>query len=121
MSDIIIDIASNIGRDLKSRTAVKSLLLDIRKKNIFSFKIDFKNVDFASRSFMDEFYNQFIANKEIKVDLINLSRDLQQLIESVETTQHKKHIFFKDTFLSKPDLKFESISEANKYLEALHF
>lgn len=120
MNNIIIDIASYLDRDLKSRISVKNLYNTIKSKGWSYFTIDFKNVDFASRSFMDEFYNQFIINNEFNVVLVNLSPDLKKMIVNVASTQYKKKRFRK-SFLSKSDIKFESISEANEYLEALSF
>ena len=93
MRQKIIDITSYIGSDLKSRSSVRLLLHEVNKIDNTSLKIDFKNVDFASRSFMDEFYNQFIVNKELDVTLVNVSPELQQLIDSVKSTQNKSKTY----------------------------
>ena len=63
MRDNIIDIAVCIGRDLKSRIAVKNLYDMIQNQNLKDVKIDFRNVNFATRSFMDEFNSISQVNK----------------------------------------------------------
>lgn len=63
MRDNIIDIAVCIGRDLKSRITVKNLYDMIQNQNLKDVKIDFRNVNFATRSFMDEFYSISQVNK----------------------------------------------------------
>ena len=63
-----IDITSLLGADLKSRYAVKDLLLYINNTEADSVVIDFAKVKFATRSFIDEYYNvimkKIILNKK---------------------------------------------------------
>ena len=89
MRNNIIDIAVCIGRDLKSRIAVKNLYDMIQNQNWTQVKIDFRNVNFATRSFMDEFYNVFITNADLNVELINLSPELKAMLDAVKSTQHR--------------------------------
>ena len=63
MRDNIIDITVCIGRDLKSRITVKNLYDMIQNQNLKDVKIDFRNVNFATRSFMDEFNSISQVNK----------------------------------------------------------
>ena len=67
MKNKIIDIAKCIGRDLNSRIVVRDLYDKIINENMTHVIIDFSNVNFATRSFMDEFYNIFVVNTEIYV------------------------------------------------------
>lgn len=120
MREKVIDIAVCIGRDLKSRIAVRDLYDIILNQNWTQVKIDFRNVNFATRSFMDEFYNVFIANADLNVELINLSPELKAMLAAVKSTQHRStKSAIKSS--SRSDIKFSSISQVNKYLEELSF
>lgn len=69
---------------------------------------------------MDEFYNVIVTNKNFDIELINLSPEMEAMLDAVKSTQHKsKKITEKQ--ISGTDLKFSTISEANKYLKALSF
>jgi len=116
----VIDIAESIGRDLKSRIAVREFHDKILNETRTHVRIDFRNVNFATRSFMDEFYNVFIAKADINVELINLSSDIKEMLKAVKSTQHRptKSVV---KFSSDSDIKFSSISQVNKYLEELPF
>jgi len=120
MKNKIIDIAKCIGRDLNSRIVVRDLYDKIINENMTHVIIDFSNVNFATRSFMDEFYNIFVVNTEIYVELINLSSDIKAMLEAVKSTQHRSEKISKK-ISSTTDIKFTTISEANKFLEALSF
>lgn len=120
MRDNSIDIAVCIGRDLKSRIAVKNLYDMIQNQNLKEVKIDFRNVNFATRSFMDEFYNLFIANADLNVELINLSPELKAMLDAVKSTQHRP-TKSAEKIPSDSDIKFSSISQVNKYLDELSF
>ncbi len=61
MEDKVIDIAAQLGCDLKSRTAVRNLYDEFVNNNWTDAKIDFSNVNFATRSFMDEFSHQLFT------------------------------------------------------------
>jgi len=120
MRDKTIDIAAYIGPDLKSRFAVRCLHEKIMAENSEFVMIDFINVIFASRSFMDEFYNVFIANADMKAQLINLSPEIKATLDAVKSTQ-RRPVKSAKKILSNPDMKFSSISQVNKYLEELSF
>lgn len=121
MKDKVIDITAYIGRDLKSRIAVREFRDKISNEQQTTVKIDFGNVSFASRSFMDEFYNIFIANADMNVELINLSAEIEVMLDAVKSTQHRSPKIANKLSSNDYDIKFSSISEANKYLEALPF
>jgi len=91
MSTIIIDITEIISPDLKSRVLVRDLDLYIQNLNVSEVIVDFAKVKFATRSFVDEFYNTFIkegANKA-NVKLENVSPDFQSVFDAVKLTQNR--------------------------------
>ena len=118
MKTIIIDITSFTGHDLKSRAAVRhfrDILFNQQKENI---KIDFRNVKFASRSFMDEFYNVFLLNSGNNIKLLNISPEIQAMLDAVKATQHRtKH--FSSSINAGKVVRFRTIKEVNKYLNTL--
>ena len=71
-----IDITTVLSPDLKSRSTVADLLLYVLNSNEQEIQIDFAKVLFATRSFMDEYYNTFVNDhgklNGIKVESINL-------------------------------------------------
>lgn len=120
MRETVIDIAAYIGRDLNSRISVRNLYDMILNQNMTDVKIDFRNVSFATRSFMDEFYNVFVANTRVEAELINLSPELKAMLNAVKSTQHMPTKSAKK-ILPHSDIKFSSISQVNKYLDELSF
>ena len=87
-----IDITRILSQDLKSRSRANDLLLFIKNSNESEVTIDFRNVMFATRSFIDEFYNLFIkdtAELPCKVSITNLPEDIQAMLDSVSKTQTK--------------------------------
>jgi len=79
-------------------------------------------VNFATRSFIDEFYNVFLNNADFKVEveLINVSADIQSMFDAVKSTQRNKiPITLKNS--SDTIIKLSSISEINNYLSTLSF
>lgn len=85
-----IDITSILGPDLKSRVAVQDVLLFAKNTGDKDVTVDFSNVLFATRSFMDEFYNTFVkVNCEFPVSLTGLSDDMAYMLKVVSTTQDK--------------------------------
>ena len=121
MKDKVIDITAYIDRDLKSRVVAREFYDKISNEQQTNIKIDFGNVSFATRSFMDEFYNIFIANADMNVELINLSAEIEAMLDAVKATQHRPKNSANRILFHQDDIRFSSISEANKYLEALPF
>ena len=54
-----IDIAAILSPDLKSRMRAQDLKQYIENSEADAVEFDFQNVNFATRSFIDEFYNLF--------------------------------------------------------------
>ncbi|WP_080905251.1 hypothetical protein [Parabacteroides sp. Marseille-P3160] len=120
MSNRIIDITTFAGRDLKSRITVSHLYNFISNHDKRYVKIDFGNVDFATRSFIDEFYNVFINNPDIKTELLNVSPEIEAMFKAVKSTQRKPKATTKKNDADSV-IEFSSISEASDYLSSLTF
>ena len=86
-----IDITTVLSPDLKSRSTVADLLLYVLNSNEQEIQIDFSRVLFATRSFMDEYYNTFVNDhgfvNGIKVESINLPECIQYMLNLVSQTQ----------------------------------
>lgn len=53
--------------------------------------VDFANVKFATRSFVDEYYNIIMKSQSsIKIETINIPEDIQIIFDVVQRTQHKE-------------------------------
>lgn len=86
-----IDITTILSQDLKSRLAVNDLRLYIENTGSESVVIDFAGVKFATRSFVDEYYNVIMKNQSsIKIETINIPEDIQTIFDVVQRTQHKE-------------------------------
>lgn len=113
----VLDITLILSQDLKSRSAVKDLQLYIKNLEVKAIKIDFANVQFATRSFIDEYYNQFIKNTSVlKIETINISDDIQALFKAVSQTQNGEK---KMTISSSSVSSFNTVTDLNSYLSTL--
>lgn len=89
---ITIDITSILSPDLKSRSRANDLMLFVKNSNESEVIIDFSKVLFATRSFIDEFYNLFLKDASslpFKIEITNVPEDIQAMITSVSKTQTK--------------------------------
>ena len=79
-----------------------------------------KDIKFASRSFIDEFYNLFLKDAmslPFKVEITNVPEDIQAMIASVSKTQTKvKTIRPKSNVLN-----FENVDDLLKYMSTVAF
>lgn len=118
----VIDIATFAGCDLKSRITVRNLYDSILNNTNADacVKIDFHNVNFVTRSFIDEFYNVFFNSVNIKTELINVAPEIEAMIEVVKSIQRKSKTTSVKSH-SDSVVKFSTISETNKYLSSLSF
>ena len=85
-----IDIASILSPDLKSRMRAQDLKLLIENSGADSVVIDFQGVKFATRSFIDEFYNLFLKTPNTNafhVKLTNVPADIKAMLDAVSRTQ----------------------------------
>ncbi len=90
MQKTVIDIAKLFSKDLKSRSVARDLRDMIIKEKNTQISINFNGVIFVTRSFMDEFYNVIVADKDLNVELINFSTDMQEVLNAVKSTQRKQ-------------------------------
>ena len=102
-----IDIAQLLSPDLKSRMRAQDLKQLVENSETDAVVFDFSNVKFATRSFIDEFYNLFLKHPEAipyKVEITNVPEDIAMMLEAVSRTQIRakvipsqmKEIIFKD-------------------------
>lgn len=80
-----INISTLLKPDLMSRFAVADLLLYIHNTGSESVVVDFAGVKFATRSFVDEYYNLIMKNQSsIKIETINIPEDIQVIFDVVQ-------------------------------------
>ena len=82
--------------------------------------IDFSGVQFASRAFMDEFYNLFLspsvaASCAVKVEVVNLPASVAVLLEAVVRTNTQPHAHSAATEPEASVIKFTSVEEMNAF------
>ena len=85
-----IDIAQLLSPDLKSRMRAQDLKQLIENSEADAVKMDFHGVNFATRSFIDEFYNLFLKNPEenaFRLELTNVPEDIKTILDVVSHTQ----------------------------------
>lgn len=85
-----IDIAEILSSDLKSRMRAQDLKMLIENSGTDAVEIDFQGVKFATRSFIDEFYNLFLKTPDantFSVELINVPEDIKAMLDAVSRTQ----------------------------------
>lgn len=85
-----VDITSILGQDLKSRVAVRDVLDFVINADDNDITFDFSKVQFATRSFIDEFYNVFVKDGcEFPATLVGVPDDIGYMLKVVSTTQNK--------------------------------
>lgn len=113
-----IDITSILSQDLISRPAAHDLLdycIAVHEGNII---IDFSNVKFATRSFIDEFYNLFLKNSTalpFKLNLEHLPEDINIMISSVSRTQYRTHVIAP----TQNRIDFNSVEDLFAYIDKI--
>lgn len=102
-----VKVADILGRNLMSR----ALACDLRNFVVNSGEkcnLDFSGVEFATRSFMDEFYNQLIKNQATSIS--GMSEELSALLSAVMATQKGA----KSKFIDPAEI-YVSDSELDKF------
>lgn len=111
-----IDIAKCLTPELMSRAKVQVLKDYINSLQSKQVSVDFSHVAFATRSFMDEFFNAFLKTPEdsnVKIELVNVPEDIAAMLNAVSKTQHG----VKKTIQPTADTKnFSSAEEAISFL-----
>lgn len=111
-----IDITQILSPDLKSRARVHDLELFIQNSGEDVVVLDFSNVQFATRSFVDEFYNLFLKSPEshlFRVEITNVPEDINAILESVSRTQTRAKVIPARI----PEKSFHSVDELEKYIK----
>lgn len=109
-----IDITEILSPDLKSRMRAQDLKLFVEncKEDVV---LDFSNVKFATRSFIDEFYNLFMKNPSVntfKVEITNVPEDINTMLETVSRTQTRVKIIPSHT----REMSFKNVDDLVNYL-----
>lgn len=113
-----IDIAQILSPDLKSRMRAQDLRLYIQNTGEKTVTLDFINVKFATRSFMDEFYNLFLKDSQanaFRVKIVNVPEDIKAMLDAVSRTQVKTTTVPSDT----PEVSFNSVNEMLQFLSSV--
>lgn len=84
-----INVREIAGSNLVSRPTAKDLFDFVKNTGTPEVILDFSGVEFASRSFADEFYNLFHLNTErgFKFTLSNVPVDIDAMLKAVASTQ----------------------------------
>lgn len=115
-----VDITEILSPDIKSRVSARDLLLFLQNSGESEVTVDFRNVKFATRSFIDEFYGIFMKNRNslsFKVQATNVPENIQVIFDSVSRTQTKNK-----TIPSTSSVKsFRTVDEMLNYLNSVPF
>ena len=113
-----IDIAQILTPDLKSRMRAHDLKLLVENSGEHDVEFDFCNVKFATRSFIDEFYNLFLKHPEanaFRVELTNMPEDIKTMLDAVSRTQVRAKVIPSQT----TEVSFKDVNEFVHYLSTV--
>jgi len=111
-----IYISQILSDDLKSRSAVRSLYHTLKSMDLNELVFDFSNVNFASRSFIDEFYNVFIKQHSATIE--NVPDKIASIFDAVSRTQERNE----KRIVKKNDTKsFKSVDDFCSYMTKIAF
>ena len=114
----IIDVAQLLSPDLKSRMRAQDLKLLIEKSEEKEIELDFQGVKFATRSFIDEFYNLFLKPPKVntfQVKLTNVPEDIKTMLDTVSRTQVRAKVIPSQT----QEMSFKNVKEFLNYLSSV--
>lgn len=113
-----LDIAQILSPDLKSRVRAHDLKLFIENGQDPFITLDFQNVKFATRSFIDEFYNIFLKTPQtnnFQLEIINVPEDINTILETVSRTQ--SHVKVIPSTI--PEKSFKDVKEFLHFLGSI--
>lgn len=113
-----LDIAAILSPDLKSRMRAQDLKQLIENNGATSVVFDFHGVKFATRSFIDEFYNLFLKTPEansFRVELTNVPADIKAMLDSVSRTQVRAHVIPSQS----QEVSFEDVADFLHYFSTV--
>lgn len=117
---MVINVAKVLSQDIISRSRARNLMAYIVEREFADVKLDFRDIKFATRSFIDEFYNLFpkdASSLPFKVEITNVPEDIQAMITSVSKTQTKVKTI-RPT--SNVDI-FENVDDLLKFMSTVAF
>lgn len=113
-----IDISDILTPDLKSRMRAQDLKLMVENSGVDAVVMDFQGVKFATRSFIDEFYNLFLKTPEantFRVELINVPSDIKAMLDAVSRTQVRAKVIPSQS----QEVSFKDLKEFMNYFSTL--
>ena len=113
-----IDIAEILSPDLKSRMRAQDLKLLIENSGVDAVNLDFQGVKFATRSFIDEFYNLFIktpVSNTFHVELTNVPEDIKLMLDTVSRTQVRAKVVPSQS----QEISFKNVKEFLNYFSTI--
>lgn len=113
-----IDIAQILSPDLKSRIRAQDLRSLMMNSSEETFVLDFHGVKFATRCFIDEFYNLFLKNPSVNdftVEITNVPENIKLMLDAVSRTQVKVKVIPADT----PEVIFKNVDELVDYFSTV--
>ena len=117
---ITVDITEILSPDLKSRNRAHDFALYLTNTGEDEIVVDFANVKFATRSFIDEFYNLFLktpSELSYRIEITNVPEDINVILESVSRTQTKVKVIPSST----PEKSFKDVDELLNYLRTASY
>lgn len=115
-----IDITNILSSDLKSRARANDLMLFVKNSEESDIVLDFSKVKFATRSFIDEFYNLFLKDTSMlpfNLRITNVPEDIQAMINAVSKTQMKVKTIPATTNV----VDFKNIEDFIRYMSSVPF
>ena len=113
-----IDIAEILSPDLKSRMRAQDLKMLIENSGVDAVNLDFQGVKFATRSFIDEFYNLFIKvpdSNTFHVELTNVPEDIKLMLDTVSRTQVRAKVIPSQS----QEVSFNTVKEFLNYFSTV--
>lgn len=110
-----IDITEILSQDLKSRMRAKDLKEYVDNIQENEVKLDFQKVNFATRSFIDEFYNLFLkdpSSLSYSLEIENVPEDIMVMLETVSKTQVRTNVIPPKS----EEIYFNDVDDFIKYL-----
>lgn len=93
----------------------QDLKLLIENSEADAVVLDFQGVKFATRSFIDEFYNLFLKTpgaNGFRVELTNVPEDIKTMLDAVSRTQVRAKVIPSQT----KEVSFKDVKEFLSYL-----
>ena len=113
-----IDIAAILSPDLRSRMRAQDLKALIDNSGADAVEMDFQGVKFATRSFIDEFYNLFLKNPKDNaffVELKNVPSDIKAMLDAVSRTQVRVKVIPSES----QEVSFKDVKDFVNYFSTL--